>query len=186
MGYDKGKTHREDDWMIEGQERRVQMIKILKEASKPISGSVLGRNFGISRQVVVQDIALLRAEGFDVLATARGYILNQDNEVMCSRIVVVKHDREQLEDELNTIVDNGGRVRNVIIQHPVYGDLVGDLMLKNRRDVKTFVKKVNETSSSPLLELTDGMHMHTIEAMSYEDLDVIEEELKVKGYIQLD
>ncbi len=169
--------------MIEGQERRSQMIGYLKEAVKPMSGSALGNKFGISRQVVVQDVALLRAEGWDILATARGYILNQEVEQMKSRVVWVKHDTHQLEDELNTMVDNGGRVRNVIIQHPIYGDLTGDLMLKNRRDVKAFVAKVEDTACMPLLELTSGVHMHTIEASTEEELDIIEEELNRKQYI---
>lgn len=168
---------------MEGQERRKEIIKLLGANSKPLSGVFLGKTFGISRQVVVQDIALLRAEGFDILATARGYILNKDSEIIESRIVLVKHDRNQLENELNTIVDNGGRVRNVIISHPVYGELVGDLMLKTRRDVKQFTHKLESQSASTLMELTEGLHMHTIEAASSEELDVIERELELQGIL---
>lgn len=169
--------------MLDGQARRKEMVKMLQDGVKPLSGGGLGKVFGISRQVVVQDVALLRAEGFDILATARGYILNQEAGSMTSRVFLVKHTLEQLEEELNTMVDNGGRVRNVIIHHEIYGDLTGDLMLKNRRDVKGFVAKVNATKAQPLSILTDGVHMHTVEAATEEELDSIEAELKEKGYI---
>lgn len=169
--------------MLDGQARRKKMIEMLQEATKPLSGGLLGKSFGISRQVVVQDVAILRAEGCDILATARGYILNQEAGVMVSRVFLVKHRLEQLEDELNTMVDNGGRVRNVIVHHGIYGDLTGDLMLKNRRDVKGFVEKVHTTQAVPLSLLTDGVHMHTVEASSEEELDSIEDELREKGYL---
>lgn len=168
---------------MDGQTRRIEMIKMLQEATKPLSGTKLGKAFGISRQVVVQDIALLRAEGYDLLATARGYILNKDVGQMASRVVLVKHAANQMEDELNTVVDNGGRVRNVIVNHSVYGDLTGDLMLKTRRDVRAFVEKVNDNEAALLSVLTTGIHMHTIEAPTEEELDIIEDELKQKGYL---
>lgn len=163
---------------MDGKERRKAIIELLEVSEKPLSGVYLGKKFGISRQVVVQDIALLRVEGYDILATARGYILNKDIERVKSRIILVKHSREQVEDELYTIVDNGGRIRNVIISHPVYGELVGDLMLKNRRDIKQFLDKLNGDSASTLMELTEGIHMHTIEAETEEDLDDIENQLQ--------
>lgn len=169
--------------VLEGPERRQQMIEQLKKSEQPLSGSKLGKQFGISRQVVVQDIALLRAEGYDILATARGYLLNKEQDGMVSRVVLVKHTTEALEDELNTIIDDGGRVRNVIINHCIYGDLVGDLMLRTRRDVKDFVKKVEANQAHLLSLLTEGIHMHTIEAASEEILDCIERELRKKGYI---
>ncbi|MEG0713067.1 MAG: transcription repressor NadR [Niameybacter sp.] len=168
---------------MDGATRRIEMLKMLDQAIKPLSGTALGNAFGISRQVVVQDIALLRAEGYDLLATARGYILNQEAGQMVSRVVLVKHTTDQIEDELNTIVDNGGRVRNVIVSHSVYGDLTGDLMLKTRRDVKGFVEKVRHNQAALLSVLTAGVHMHTIEATTEEELDIIEQELEQKGYL---
>ena len=168
---------------MEGEQRRRAIVSLLEGQEKPISGTYLAQTYNVSRQVIVQDVALLRAKGYDILATARGYILNQETNIMHQRVVLVKHIESETEDELNTIVDNGGRVRNVIILHPIYGELVGDLMLRTRRDVKEFVNKLKETKANQLLKLTDGSHMHTIEASSVEELDVIEEELKSKGYI---
>ncbi|MBP3889302.1 MAG: transcription repressor NadR [Cellulosilyticum sp.] len=168
---------------MDGEQRRQAILSLLTGQEKPISGTYLAQTYHVSRQVIVQDVALLRAKGYDILATARGYILNEENSVMYQRVILVKHTENETEDELNTIVDNGGRVRNVIILHPIYGELVGDLMLKTRRDVREFVRKMKETKSSQLLKLTDGTHMHTIEASSTSELDIIEEELKSKGYI---
>lgn len=168
---------------MDGEQRREAILNMLKGHEKPISGTYLAQSYDVSRQVIVQDIALLRAKGYDVLATARGYILNEEVNTMFKRVVMVKHTEAETEDELNAIVDNGGRVRDVIILHPIYGELVGDLMLRTRRDVKEFVNRLKETKANPLFKLTDGMHMHTIEATSIEDLDIIEAELKEKGYI---
>ncbi|MBQ1275353.1 MAG: transcription repressor NadR [Cellulosilyticum sp.] len=168
---------------MDGEQRREVILEILRGEEKPISGTYLAKKFKVSRQVIVQDVALLRAKGNDILATARGYILNEETNAMYQRVVLVKHTEAETEDELNTIVDSGGRVRNVIILHSIYGELVGDLMLKNRRDVKEFVNKLKETKANQLLKLTDGTHMHTIEASSLEELDIIEQELVNKGYI---
>ena len=167
---------------MDGEQRREAIIRLLKGQEKPISGTYLAQTYEVSRQVIVQDIALLRATGYDLLATARGYILNEEEKV-CKRVVLVKHIESDTEDELNTIIDNGGRVRNVIIMHPIYGELIGDLMLKTRREVKEFVSKLKETQAHQLLKLTDGTHMHTIEASSDEELDIIEAELKEKGFL---
>lgn len=169
---------------MDGDMRREFILKVLNESTLPISGSYLSKELKVSRQIIVQDIALLRASGYDLLATARGYILNKEANIMKTRVVLVQHTHKELEDELNTIIDNGGRVRNVIISHAVYGELVGDLMLKTRREIRQFVDKVNETSAAPLMQLTNGMHMHTIEASSEEELNIIEEELNKKGYLK--
>lgn len=168
---------------MDGEQRREAILNLLQNQKKPTSGAYLAQIYKVSRQVVVQDIALLRAKGNDILATARGYILNKENAIVYHRVVLVKHTESQTEDELNTIVDNGGWIRNVIILHPVYGELVGDLGLRTRRDVKEFVAKLKDSKANPLSKLTGGIHMHTIEASCEEELDIIEEELKNKGYI---
>ena len=169
---------------MDGDKRREIILEILDETTRPISGTYLAKELKVSRQIIVQDVALLRAGGYDILATARGYILNKEAGMMKKRVFLVKHTPEDLEDELNTIIDNGGRVRDVIISHPIYGQLVGDLMLRTRRDIKQFVDRVNTTSAAPLMKLTQGMHMHTVEASSEEELNVIEDELKQKGYLK--
>ncbi len=168
---------------MDGEQRREEILKQLQKDRRPISGAYLSKCLDVTRQVIVQDIALLRASGNDILATARGYIFNQDTGSMIQRVVWVKHTSDESEDELNIIIDNGGRVRNVIIMHPIYGELVADLMLKTRREVKQFVDKLKTTKATTLLSLTEGIHMHTIEASTEEELDIIEEELNARGYL---
>lgn len=168
---------------MDGEQRRIEILKVLGENTKPISATFLAKKLEVSRQVIVQDVALLRAAGYDILATARGYILNKEVDTICQRIILVKHNKDKSEEELNIIIDNGGRVRDVIITHPIYGQLVGDLMLRNRRDIKQFVAKLQESDTTPLLDLTSGIHMHTIEAVNEAELDIIEEELRQHGFI---
>lgn len=171
---------------MDGERRREEIINELTNASKPLSGGKLGKQFKVSRQVIVQDVALLRAQGLDVIATARGYLLDKDTDKNKQRIVLVRHAFDEIGDELNTVVDCGGVVRNVLIEHPIYGEMVGNMMLATRRDVEQFVKSIWEYDTYPLMNLTQGIHMHTIEARSEEVLDEIEKLLDKKGYLYRD
>ncbi len=168
---------------MDGDRRREELMKILRNTSDPISGGKLGEVFQVSRQVIVQDIALLRAQGLDIIATARGYLLYQNTEKNKQRVFLVRHQYDEIGDELNTIVDFGGVVRNVLIEHPIYGEMTGNMMLKTRRDVEQFVASISKFDTYPLMNLTHGLHMHTVEARSEEILDEIEGALGKKGYL---
>lgn len=164
-----------------GAERRKKILQLIKDASTPMSGSQLGKETGVSRQVVVQDIALLRTEGYDIVSTARGYIVNEPNQFV--RLFKVCHTNEQIEDELNTIVDIGGEVIDVIVNHRVYGKVSGNLNIRSRRDVRTFVQDLQTGKSTPLLNITSGYHFHHVAADSEEILDEIEQALLDKQYL---
>jgi transcriptional regulator of NAD metabolism len=167
---------------MEGQERREMLIEILKKAEVPISGSELAKGLGVSRQVIVQDIALLRAVNKNILSTTKGYILYYQEKQKVNRCFLVKHTTEQIEDELCTIVDNGGKILDVIVTHEIYGEISTNLIIQNRKDVYDFVEKVRTKNTVPLKELTDGVHLHTVEADSEETLNRIEIALNEKGY----
>lgn len=171
---------------MDGDKRREAIIKMLKGTTDPLSGGSLGKTFGVSRQVIVQDIALLRAQGLDIIATARGYILIKNTKQHKQRIFLVKHKSDEINDELNVIVDFGGIVRNVLIDHPIYGEMTGNMMLKNRQDVKQFTQSISKFSTYPLMDLTHGVHMHTVEAASEDILDEIERALNEKGYLYIE
>lgn len=165
------------------EERREKLISILRESSDPISGAELAKMLGVSRQVIVQDIALLRAVNRNILSTTKGYVLYYQETEKVNRCFLVKHTDEQIEDELCTIVDNGGKVLDVIVMHDIYGEISTGLIIKNRQDVYDFIDKLKHRKTVPLKDLTDGVHLHTVEADSQEILDRIEAKLREKGYL---
>ena len=168
---------------MEGDVRREKIIDILEKSSRPVSGTELSELLGVSRQIIVQDIALLRAINKSILSTNKGYILYHESRFKCKRSFHVFHDDSQIEDELNTIVDNNGKVLDVVVEHDIYGQITVDLIICSRRDVREFVEKIRNNKTKPLKELTGGVHYHTVEADTEADLDIIEEELKKKGYL---
>ena len=162
-------------------ERRGEILKILHNADAPVAARELAGKFGVSRQVIVQDIALIRAAGYEIISTNRGYILNQPKTVC--RMFKVQHTDEQLEEELNTIVDLGGCVDNVMIHHRVYGKMEAELALSSRRKVGAFMEDIRSGKSSPLKNITSNYHYHKVSADSEETLDLIEQELREKGFL---
>lgn len=166
---------------MSGSERRTEIIERIQKSPAPVSGKNLAESYGVSRQVIVQDIALLRAAGYDVIATNRGYILNTPAKV--SRVLKVCHSDECLEEDLCTVVDMGGCVENVMVNHRVYGHLQAELHINSRRKVAEFMEDIRNGKSSPLKNITSDYHYHTITADNEETLDLIEEELRKKGFL---
>jgi len=168
---------------MEGNKRREQLLKILNNACEPVSGSELSRLLDVSRQVIVQDIALLRASNINIISTTKGYMVYPREQSKVKRVFHVRHTDAQIEDELCTIVDNGGKILDVLVKHEIYGEIATPLIIRNRQDVYDFVSKVNARKIVPLKELTNGLHHHTVEADSDEILDRIEKALAQKGYL---
>lgn len=164
-----------------GSERRTEILQHMRANREPVSGTKLAAAYQVSRQVIVQDIALLRASGYDIISTNRGYILNQQS--CCSRVFKVCHTDEKLEEELTLIVDQGGTVENVMIRHEVYGDLEAELGIRSRRDVKRFIDEIRSGKSSPLKNITSNYHYHRVNADSEETLDLIGETLQSHGFL---
>ncbi|MFO3665716.1 transcription repressor NadR [Anaerococcus sp. ENR0831] len=160
-------------------ERQKEIINILQTSKNPISGEALGDRFGVSRQIIVKDIGVLKAFGIEIISTNKGYKI--DNSKKLTRIIESKHEDSAIKDELNTIVDNGGVIIDVFINHPVYGVIRKDLNIRSRNGVSNFVK--NMTISTPLKNLTDNVHYHTISAKNSESLESIEKALREKGYL---
>ena len=136
---------------------------------------------GVSRQVIVQDMALIRTSGTRILSTSRGYVMNEPAAVF--RVFKVHHTDEQTEDELCCIVDLGGKILNVVVNHRVYGRMEAPLKISSRRKVKEFLDDIAAGKSSPLKNITSNYHYHTVEADSEEVLDLIEEQLRTRGYL---
>lgn len=156
-----------------GQERRKYILNWLKNSPEPITGQLIADETNVSRQVIVQDISLLKAMNEPIVATAQGYVYinNSQSDLPHKRIIACHHSPDKTRNELMIIVDHGVNLQNVIVEHPIYGELTASLMIKNRRDAKQFLDKVQETSASYLSELTDGVHLHTLEAETIDQLD---------------
>ncbi|MEL7568661.1 MAG: transcription repressor NadR [Dehalobacterium sp.] len=169
---------------MDGPDRRNRIKEILENADEPVKGSILAAKFGVSRQIIVQDIALLRATGQDILATPQGYMLVAAlTGTKIIKTFAVKHRFEGLEKELNIIVDNGGKVLDVVVEHPIYGELRGMLMLSSRRDVQDFIQNLQESNAHPLSVLTEGVHLHTVEAPLPQVMEKIEQDLDAAGIL---
>lgn len=164
-----------------GSDRRQDIILQIQKSTCPLSGTKLAALYHVSRQVIVQDIALIRAVGYDIISTNRGYILNTAKSA--SRVFKVQHTDEQLEDELCSIIDLGGMVRNVMVNHRVYGRIEAEMNIDSRRKVAEFIEDIRSGKSSPLKNITSNFHYHKIFADKEETLDLIEGMLRDKGYL---
>ena len=162
-------------------ERRREILMLLQNADTPIAARTLASRFGVSRQVIVQDLAVIRASTQGILSTTRGYVMQQD--VSCTREFKVRHSQEQAAEELTLIVDCGGRVKNISISHRVYGRVSAEMDIRSRQDVNEFITALNNSNSSALSNATSGYHYHLVEAASEERLDLIEEQLKKAGLL---
>ena len=161
-------------------DRKQEILKIIKESDKAVPASKLATLLGVSRQIIVGDVALIRAAGTHITATPRGYIIEEKDNPLESKIAV-KHHNEDLAEELYTIIDLGGMVVDVIVEHPIYGELVGNLHLRSRYEIDQFLTIVKDTQ--PLSQLTDGVHLHTIRYPSLDVYHRIIEALKQKDFL---
>lgn len=157
-------------------------MAILSRSTTPLSGAALGKQLGVSRQVVVQDIALLREAGTRIVATNRGYVVDLASDKP-KRLFKVHHTIERTGEELNLMVDHGAVVENVIVNHRTYGRLSADLGIKNRRDVARFLDELASGASTPLMGITSGYHFHEVSADSQEVLDELEAALEEAGFL---
>ncbi len=168
--------------------RRDEILEILNTKEGPITGSELAKRFEVSRQVIVQDIAVLRAQGINIMASSNGYYIPTPNYNSNNiATIVCKHEGYQsIKDELTVIVDMGGKILDVIVMHPVYGEIRCPLMIDSRYELEKFITKVKEERAEPLASLTGGEHIHTIEVPNSKVLDIIKEKLDEKGILVRD
>ncbi len=169
--------------LLSASNRRKQILSLLQQSrNKTISASAMAAQFGVSRQIIVGDIALLRAGGVDILSTARGYQL-KGKATGIVRTLSCHHTEDRLLDELYTIVDNGGSVVDISVEHPVYGILSAPLRIFSRYDADELQRALTEKHAAPLLTLADGVHSHTVSCPDEESFGRICRILKEKGIL---
>jgi len=170
---------------MDATQRRQGILEILKQSLQPVSASTIANQFAVSRQIIVGDIALLRASNVGISATPRGYILveNSGNAGDIVRTIACSHGRDNMEEELYAIVDNGCGLIDVIVEHAVYGQISGQLHIFSRYDADSFLKKLAKDHVSPLCDLTGGIHLHTISCQSEAAYERVISELKARGIL---
>ena len=166
---------------MKADERRKQLFAILTSQKDAISGSELSKKLNCSRQIIVSDIAMLKASGYDIIATNKGYIINKSP--LPERVFKVRHQSDKTKDELTLIVNCGGIVSDVFVWHKVYGKVKADLNLFSHTGIDKYMDLIKSGKSSELMHITDGYHYHTVKADSQEILDKIEEALKGANYL---
>ena len=169
-----------------GEERRMKILNKLQETDTPLSGTALAKAFHVSRQIIVQDIALMRAENYGILSTNKGYLLRskKTENTQPMRVFFVKPETTEVLDEFLTIIELGGKILDVAVEHEIYGQICVDLLIETKADAADFHKKLLTCRDNPLKVLTDDCHYHTVAAPSERLLDLIEEDLRRKGYLQ--
>lgn len=175
----EGKTEGKLDTL----ERRKQILELLRENKEPMSASAIAKRFSVSRQIIVGDIALLRAADHAISATPRGYMLEKEVSPQKQYTIACRHTDQNLAEELYTVVDNGGGLIDVIVEHPLYGQISGKLQIFSRYDVEMFMKKLWDNRANPLCALTGGIHLHTLSCPSAEIFQRICEKLSEKGIL---
>ena len=166
---------------MKGQNRREEILRILRTSETPVPGTELAERLEVSRQVIVQDMALLRTGGAEIVSTHRGYVLAGTKQT--SRVFKVIHTEEQVEEELNLYVDFGGKVDDVFVYHKIHGVIRVPMNIRSRRDVQKYMDDISSGKSTQLMKLTSNYHYHTITADSEEILDMIQEELTARGFL---
>lgn len=171
---------------MNAKERRNAIIDRLKKSDNAVSASVMAQQLSVSRQIIVGDIALLRASGMKISATPRGYILEESHTSAFpfTGLLPCKHSPEQTRGELYSIVDFGGYIINVIVEHPIYGQLTGPLDISSRHEVDLFIQNMSShETAQPLSVITGGVHFHTIGCKSEKTFELIKNSLKDKGFL---
>ncbi|MFI3227580.1 MAG: transcription repressor NadR [Clostridia bacterium] len=177
---------------LNGEERRIKVLNLIKNSNSPLNGTAISKKMGVSRQVIVSDIALLRANKYDIISTNRGYIMGEVSNEACddkdifTRVFKVEHSDDEIYEELSCIISLSGQVLDVFVDHEVYGKFFANLNIATTKDIENFVTQMQQNELVPLKNITSNCHFHTVQAPSVKLLDIIELELAQKGFLKVD
>jgi len=162
-------------------QRRKEILDAIGKSEAALSASALAERFNVSRQIIVGDIALLRAGGADITATARGYMPARAAGLI--KTIVCVHTLDGMRDELNVIVDNGCTALDVAVEHPIYGEIRGGLNISSRFEVEEFMEKLQTREAAPLSALTGGVHLHGISCPDESAFERVNAQLEKLGIL---
>lgn len=166
---------------MKAHERRAEILSLIGNSGSPVAANFLSEKYSVSRQVIVQDIAILRAQGYGVISTNRGYVL--DAGLRAERVFKCRHTLQELVDESEVIISRGGKVEDISVHHRVYGKISARLELTTLRHAEELYRSLVSGASKPLMSVTDGYHYHTVSGENEQTLDNIEKALREKGYL---
>lgn len=167
---------------MKANERRAEILSLIDNSQNPVAANILSEKYGVSRQVIVQDIAILRAQGYGVISTNRGYVLDS-GATRYERVYKCRHNLNELIHESEIVINNGGTVEDIFVNHRVYGKISARLELSTMRHAEELYRSLMAGASKPLMSVTDGYHYHTVSAQSEEALEKIEQELRKEGIL---
>ncbi len=167
--------------MMKGAERRDKLLELIKKSDGPVAGGVLAKKAKVSRQIIVQDISLLRAEGHDIIATNRGYMINDASGA--ERVFKVVHTDDEIKDELELIISLGGIVKDVFVWHKIYGKIRAEINIATREDIEEYIGNLKTGRSSPLKIVTSEYHYHTVTAPDIYTLNKIYDALDKRNFL---
>lgn len=163
--------------------RREEILRILESSDGCISANQFAERFGVTRQIIVSDIALLRANGHRISAGRYGYRLESENVPGRFESIVCRHSGSRVLDEFYAVVDNGGCVVSVVIEHPIYGEISAELNISSRYEAREFVRRMQSENAAPLSDLTGGLHIHMIRVPDEETCRRIKDDLRTLGIL---
>jgi hypothetical protein len=166
-----------------GAARRERIVSMLRVSDVPVTGTELSSLTGVSRQAIVNDIAILRAAGKPIQGSPRGYVLVETRQPGVAAVLACSHDREGSRRELETLVAHGLEVQDVVVEHPLYGEVRANLMISSHDDVERYMRALQEQNAQPLSSLTGGVHLHHVRAPNHAALDAARKELASLGMI---
>lgn len=171
--------------MSKAERRRRSILEDLMRTDAAVSGASLAKKYDVSRQIIVRDISILKSQKHEVVSTSKGYVYQPAGEKgrPVKRVIACRHKFSEMEDELSLILDNGAMIDDVSIDHPVYGELVGELMIEDAGELQSFLKLMDSNKSRMLADLTDNVHLHTISAHTEKILDNAVDDLRRHGFL---
>lgn len=165
-----------------GNERRSILLKKLANSTQAIPARVFAETFNVSRQIIVGDVAILRAEGHPIVATNKGYLIKTDGSDHIKKYIAVTHPQEKTRAELEIFIKHHIIVESVTVEHPVYGEITGYLNIRTQADIDEFLKQAPELLST----LTQGIHLHTILCPNLASYEAAKSELALAGLLYQD
>lgn len=166
---------------MKAHDRRAEILSLIGNSGSPVAANFLSEKYSVSRQVIVQDIAILRAQGYGVISTNRGYVLGSG--LRAERVFKCRHTLDELVKESEIIISLGGKIEDISVNHRVYGKISARLELSTLRHAEELYRSLVSGASKPLMSVTDGYHYHTVSGENEQTLDKIEASLREKGYL---